>query len=119
MSSRRNFLKDLSLLGLVAMRSDKANLFSQIPDSYAKIRVAIVGGGLAGLRAAYLLSKHDRFDVKLFEGSKRLGGRIYTRKYPDGSFLDLGGQWVGPALYLQTRPSVLHNYIKMREGRML
>lgn len=39
-------------------------------------RVAVVGGGIAGMTAAYLLSR--RYDVRLFEAGPRLGGHTYT-----------------------------------------
>ena len=50
-------------------------------------RVAVVGGGLAGLAAASALCRRG-FHVELFETRRRLGGRA-------GSFRDLrSGQWV-------------------------
>ena len=51
-------------------------------------RVAIVGGGISGLGAAWALSHHpDRFDVKLFEARDRIGGNAVTADMPqaDGS----------------------------------
>jgi len=39
-------------------------------------KIAIIGGGIAGLTAGYLL--HERYDVTLFEGDNRLGGNAYT-----------------------------------------
>src|SRR3954454_8484945 len=39
-------------------------------------RVAVVGAGVSGLTAAYLLQK--RYDVTLFEGDDRLGGHAHT-----------------------------------------
>lgn len=56
-------------------------------------RVAIVGGGIAGLSAAYYLEKARQqgaaFDWKLFEKSGRLGGVIRT-EYRDGFILEAG-----------------------------
>ncbi len=40
------------------------------------MKIAIVGGGISGLSAAYLLSRVH--EVTLFEASKRLGGHTYT-----------------------------------------
>ena len=51
-------------------------------------RVAIVGGGMSGLGAAWALARHpDRFDIRLFEANDRLGGNAITADMPqaDGS----------------------------------
>ncbi|KXN90705.1 hypothetical protein AN958_03990 [Leucoagaricus sp. SymC.cos] len=46
-------------------------------------RVAIIGGGVAGLRTAMLLQKHD-IPYEIFEASDRPGGRIFTYSFrPD------------------------------------
>jgi predicted NAD/FAD-binding protein len=42
----------------------------------ARERVAVVGAGVAGLTAAYLLQR--RYDVTLFESEPRLGGHAHT-----------------------------------------
>ena len=51
-------------------------------------RIAIVGGGISGLGAAWALSRHpDRFDFRLFEAQDRIGGNAVTADMPqdDGS----------------------------------
>ncbi|MBJ8346776.1 NAD(P)/FAD-dependent oxidoreductase [Antrihabitans sp. YC2-6] len=40
--------------------------------------VAVIGSGVAGLTAAYVLAKHDR--VTLYEADKRLGGHAHTHR---------------------------------------
>ncbi|ALG14942.1 amine oxidase [Kibdelosporangium phytohabitans] len=47
-------------------------------------RVAVIGAGVAGLTAAYLLQR--RYDVILFESESRLGGHAHTQDVstPDG-----------------------------------
>ena len=46
-------------------------------------RVAIVGGGISGLGAAWALSHHpDRFDFRLFEVRDDLGGNAITADMP-------------------------------------
>ena len=51
-------------------------------------RIAIVGGGISGLGAAWALDHHpDRFDFRLFEAQDRIGGNAVTADMPqdDGS----------------------------------
>ena len=51
-------------------------------------RVAIVGGGISGLAAAWALDRHpDRFDFRLFEARDQVGGNAVTADMPqdDGS----------------------------------
>lgn len=57
--------------------------------------IAIVGGGVAGLTAAYRLSQAGQ-RVTLYEASDRLGGRMFTRRdfNQDGQFCELGGELV-------------------------
>ncbi len=46
-------------------------------------RVAIIGGGVSGLGAAWALHRHpDRFDFRLFEAQDRLGGNAVTADMP-------------------------------------
>jgi predicted NAD/FAD-binding protein len=45
--------------------------------------VAVVGAGVAGLTAAYLLQR--RYDVTLFEADDRLGGHAHTHALPSGA----------------------------------
>lgn len=44
----------------------------------SKKRIAIVGGGVAGVSAFWSLNKYSSHEVHLFEASERLGGRIQT-----------------------------------------
>jgi monoamine oxidase len=56
--------------------------------------IAIVGGGVAGLTAAYRLQQHGAKPV-LFEASNRWGGRMFTQyDFYKGMFCELGGEFV-------------------------
>jgi len=57
--------------------------------------VLVVGGGLAGLYAARLLTRAG-ITVTVLEARDRVGGRTLSRRMADGSTVDLGAQWIGP-----------------------
>lgn len=54
-------------------------------------KVTIIGGGLSGLYAAYLLQQAGITDYVLLEARNRLGGRIYSNQG-----FDLGAAWIWP-----------------------
>ncbi len=60
-------------------------------------KIAIIGGGIAGLTAGYLLNR--RHDITLFEKSGRLGGNAYTHTTRDGQDLDIAVAAFGKAGY--------------------
>ena len=55
--------------------------------------VLILGAGLAGLRAAQILSKAGK-DVLVLEANERVGGRVHTLSYADG-MIETGGAHIG------------------------
>ncbi|KYG72791.1 flavin monoamine oxidase family protein [Roseivirga echinicomitans] len=57
-----------------------------------KEEVIIIGGGIAGLTAAYALKKQG-VKALILESNNRLGGRIYT-KTDKGRLFELGATWV-------------------------
>src|SRR5688572_17190506 len=57
--------------------------------------VCVVGAGFAGLAAALRL-KQAGASVVVLEARNRVGGRSWTVSMKDGTFVDNGGQWVGP-----------------------
>ena len=68
-----------------------------------KTRIAIVGGGLSGLYAAWLLEQNGITDYVLLEARQRLGGRILSPAVngaPDAEHtmdrVDLGPSWFWP-----------------------
>ena len=52
-----------------------------------KEKIAIIGGGIGGLMAAYLLGK--KHEITLFEKESRLGGNAYTLNTKDGHSFDV------------------------------
>lgn len=64
--------------------------------------IVIVGGGIAGLSAAYYASKVSGTEVTLLESSDRWGGKMTTDRVPFD-----GGQFIiegGPDTFLATKP---------------
>ena len=61
----------------------------------ARVDVAVIGAGFAGLTAARDLTRQGASSVVL-EARDRVGGRVHDRVLEDGTVLELGGQWVGP-----------------------
>ncbi|TDQ19433.1 monoamine oxidase [Algoriphagus boseongensis] len=61
----------------------------------ASTEVVIVGAGFSGLAAARIL-KQSHIAFEILEARDRLGGRVYTKKFDQGYYLDFGGQWIGP-----------------------
>ncbi len=61
--------------------------------SSIKPTVLVIGGGIAGIKAAADLSAAN-VSVKLLEASSRLGGRLFTdRESSSKSHFELGGSW--------------------------
>lgn len=61
----------------------------------AATRVAVIGGGLAGLTAAYKLSR-EGIDADVFEASSRLGGRCFSDRdtFAGGQIVERGGELI-------------------------
>ncbi|MBO9714234.1 FAD-dependent oxidoreductase [Sphingomonas sp.] len=56
-------------------------------------RVAIIGGGIAGLSALHYL-RTAGVDARLYEARQRIGGRMFTQRPADGPAFEVGGQLV-------------------------
>ena len=93
MSSRRKFIKDVTLTGtgLVVASSSFSNFF--IPR---RPKVIIIGAGFAGLAAANYLHQ-KKIDFVILEARNRVGGRVYSHVMDEGENLviELGAEWVG------------------------
>lgn len=65
-------------------------------------RIVVIGGGIAGLSAAYYASKIPDAQVTLLESSAHWGGKITTDRvaFDDGQFIIEGG----PDTFLATKP---------------
>jgi monoamine oxidase len=96
--TRRRFMKTAVLVGAAGavsgalplpVRALTATGFESAP------RVAIVGGGIAGLNAAYQLKKAG-ISATVYEARRRVGGRILslTGAIGEGLVTDLGGSFI-------------------------
>ena len=75
-------------------------------------RIAIVGGGVSGLGAAWALHHHpDRFDFRLFEARDRIGGNAVTADMPQ----DGGGAIPFDISVTACIPSVYHHILLVME----
>jgi monoamine oxidase len=99
--SRREFLKEAGRWGIALPLLGAAGRFPFIQDQDATTKpaskdpIAIIGGGAAGLTAAYRLMKAG-IPCEIFDAADRTGGRMYT-KYDfnkEGMFCELGGELV-------------------------
>lgn len=71
---------------------------SGVPDDTGPAglqRVAIIGGGMAGLHCAYRLQQAGA-DVRVYEANDRLGGRMFSDRgrFGDGQLCELGGELI-------------------------
>jgi Monoamine oxidase len=67
------------------------------PKGYGKkFNIAVIGGGVAGLAAAFELRKIG-CSVTLFEATDRIGGRVYTHYFDNYHYGDLGAMRIPPS----------------------
>jgi uncharacterized protein with NAD-binding domain and iron-sulfur cluster len=65
-------------------------------DQKKRVKVAIVGGGCAGLAAAWHLSRQSDYEVHVYEKSWRLGGKGASVRTEDGRIQEHGLHvWLG------------------------
>jgi monoamine oxidase len=88
---RKEFLKTAAL-GLASIPFAPYSSMGKL--AIEKVDVAIIGAGLSGLTAARLLAKAGK-NVSVLEAQDRVGGRTWSQPLGNGSFIDIGGQWIG------------------------
>ncbi|QDX27277.1 FAD-dependent oxidoreductase [Sphingomonas suaedae] len=93
-------------------------------------RVAIIGGGIAGLSALHHL-REAGVDARLYEARGRLGGRIFTLKSSNGPVFEMGAQLVNSdhndihalarrfGIALVDRKAQAHRSIVLANGRAI
>lgn len=79
----------------------------------------VIGAGFAGLTAARTLIERGK-KVLLLEARDRVGGRVYTHHFADGTYIDLGGQWIGPTqdrIYALSKEMKVPVFATYNEGK--
>lgn len=83
MQSRRAFIRNIGL-ALPAFTLAGSLLSScgnkQVESPKKRIKIGIIGAGISGLHAAYLLHLDQRYEIEILEASDRIGGRIRSDK---------------------------------------
>lgn len=120
--SRRVLLQSLAAAGVVAALPRPAR--AARPG-----KVAIIGGGIAGLTALHYLTEAG-IDAHVYEARTRLGGRMFTQVVGDDAF-EVGGQLVNTdhldmhalaarfGITLIDRKSGPHDTLILTEGRLV
>lgn len=92
--SRRRFAGNLAKAGALA---GAVGLYQACNPSNMKTQtsIAIIGAGIAGLHAAYLL-KQAGFSAAVYEASGRVGGRIFSSvdAMGKGLWTEMGGEFI-------------------------
>jgi monoamine oxidase len=80
---------------------DKISRIEEFDKGKSRKKIAILGAGMAGLVAAYELSRLGH-SVEIFEASDRVGGRVWTKRFADGQYHELGAMRI-PQTHDHTR----------------
>ena len=97
-ASRRKFLQN-SMVAVAALAANKAiansNYVTRFAAKEQPYKIGILGAGVAGLHAAYILQQAN-IETTIYEASGRTGGRMYTAKnmLGPGITTELGGEFV-------------------------
>ena len=84
---KKSALSTISFCAVVAYSSAAMDLAPETPET---IDVAIIGGGMAGLTAAYNLN-NSGIPCRLYEAKEDVGGRTKTHYFNEQQYYELGG----------------------------
>ncbi|MEK6773267.1 MAG: FAD-dependent oxidoreductase [Bdellovibrionota bacterium] len=84
-ATRREFLAEAGIAAGAVLTTPACSVldtYFDVDKKYYNDEVVIVGAGAAGLAAAHTLKK-KKIPYRLFEASRRVGGRVYTLETPE------------------------------------
>jgi monoamine oxidase len=93
--SRGQLLRRAGAAGAAVAGATAIGRAAAVAEGASKPTIAIVGGGLAGLSAAYSL-KQAGYAADVYEASDRIGGRCWTIRnvFADGQIAEHGGEFI-------------------------
>jgi monoamine oxidase len=91
-TSRARFLREAGAVGIALAAAGR---FAPAANPATAPRIVVVGGGLAGLTAAYRL-KQAGYSAQVHEAASRVGGRCWTIRgaFADGQLAEHGGELI-------------------------
>ncbi len=92
---RRDFVRAAVAIGAAAAIPGCGGEDDLAKKNAASVRIAIIGGGIAGVHCAYRLSQSG-VDATVYEATSRVGGRMFTARdeFPEGQLCELGGELI-------------------------
>lgn len=92
--SRRHLLQYSAVSAVVGTGASSPNLTAPLPVAQKQPTIAIIGGGIAGLNAAYQLKKAGLTAI-VYEAKSQVGGRIQSQStVSEGLINDLGATFI-------------------------
>jgi monoamine oxidase len=97
MNSRRSFIKNIAFaLPAISLAEIllSTSCSKSVDHSHIK-RIGIIGAGISGLQAAYLLKQYNKFEIEILEASDVIGGRIQSfanSNFSSNNNIELGAQ---------------------------
>ena len=85
-------------------------------------KIIIIGGGIAGLSAAHLLSNYKNFNIELFEQETEIGGQAASQKssncYTEYSWR-IFGKCYHNLMYVINEINAMHNFVPLTNPCMI
>jgi monoamine oxidase len=100
MYTRRQFLRALGFATAAIATRCPLELLAGVAQPAHRLKVVIIGAGLAGLCAAYELEQRGHEVVVLEAHPKRIGGRVYTQRFGEDLYGELGAMRIPPQHHL-------------------